>query len=44
MSLPPQTASTANRIAVAASSRAFASCIAVRRHDHGTLACLGSAR
>jgi len=42
--LPPHTASTAPRAPVAAASRAFASCIAVRRHDHGTLACLGSAR
>ncbi|MBK7333365.1 MAG: hypothetical protein IPI87_13840 [Betaproteobacteria bacterium] len=44
MSLLLQTASTAHRAAVAAASRAFAWCIAVRRHDHGTLACLGSAR
>jgi hypothetical protein len=43
-SLLLQTASTAHRAAVAAASRAFAWCIAVRRHDHGTLACLGSAR
>ncbi len=44
MPLLLQTASTAHRAAVAEASRAFASCIAVRRHDHGTLACLGSAR